>query len=169
MIYDDAKSRADGILQVIRPLCLRSELAGSVRRMKPDDIKDIEFVSIPDPKRAFELRHVVNSAWGKPVMGEWPSLYTKIRLHQNIDFFWTDARKWGLLFFIRTGPAEYGERMLRYWKIITNGGYSKDCILHLADGTPVETPEEEDVFKAIEKYSGKRCPFQAPERRTPYK
>jgi DNA polymerase/3'-5' exonuclease PolX len=169
MNYAEAKKVADEIIAKIRPLCIRAEIAGSVRRQKQDMIKDIEIVAIPNPVHAYELHSVVNSHWGKPAMGAWPSLYTKIRTHVNIDFFWTDPVKWGLLFFIRTGPAEYGERMLRYWKQITNGGKSENCILHLADGTPVFTPEEEDVYRVLEKYSGKPCRWQPPEKRTAIK
>lgn len=161
----DAQRRADEVLAVLRPLCLRCEVAGSVRRKKPTDIKDIEIVLIPHPEHLAELKDAINNRWGTPQIGAWPSKYCKIRAALNLDIFTVTPETWGLLFFIRTGPAEFGQRALTFWKTVTNGGYSKDGILHLADGTPVPTPEEEDVFRVLEKYSGTRCPFVPPERR----
>jgi hypothetical protein len=37
--------------------------------------------------------------------------------------------------------------VLERWKTLT-GGYSQGNVLHRADGTPVPTPEEENVFDA---------------------
>jgi DNA polymerase/3'-5' exonuclease PolX len=163
--YDEAKKLADDLIATLRPLCVRAEIAGSVRRLKQTDIKDVEIVAIPNPVHAFELLRIVNSKWGKPSAGEWPSKYTKIRSQYSIDLFWPNAETWGLIYFIRTGPAEFGHRMLGYWKQITNGGYSEDGVLHLADGTPVFTPEEADVFRVLEQYGKVRCPFIPPEKR----
>lgn len=165
MTLPEAQHRAAEVLAVLRPLCLRCEIAGSVRRKKPTDIKDIEIVLIPDPAHLAELKDAINNRWGIPQIGAWPSKYCKIRAMLNLDIFTVTPETWGLLFFIRTGPAEFGQRMLTYWKTITKGGYSQDGILHLADGTPVPTPEEEDVFRVLEQHGGQRCPFIPPERR----
>lgn len=165
MNYTEAKTLADDILTTLRPLCHRAEIAGSVRRLKQHDIKDVEVCAIPNSAHAIELRQIVNSKWGVPCAGLWPSKYTKIRTNLSIDLFWPNAETWGLIYVIRTGPAEFGQRMLAFWKTVTKGGYSEDGILHLADGTPVPTPEESDVFRVFEKYSGKRCPFIPPEKR----
>lgn len=65
--------------------------------------------------------------------------------------------QWGLIYLIRTGSGVggdgrpetgFGPAMLALWKRRTNGGYSKGGLLHRADGTPVETLEEQDVFEA---------------------
>lgn len=165
MNYDDAKQKADEILTAVRPFCHRAEIAGSIRRKKSVDIKDIEICAVPNSVYARELAFIVNRKWGEPQQGKFPSKYTKVRCLANIDFFWPTKETWGLIYFIRTGPAEFGQRMLAYWKTITKGGYSEDGILHLADGTPVPTLEEEDVFKVLEHYGQRPCPFIAPERR----
>ena len=165
MNYDDAKSRADEIIGMIRPFCHRAEIAGSIRRKKTVDIKDIEICAIPNTVYARELAFVVNRKWGEPAAGKFPSKYTKVRAVANIDFFWPTKETWGLIYFIRTGPREFGQRMLAYWKTITEGGYSEDGILHLADGTIVPTPEEEDVFKVLAHYGKRPCPCLPPERR----
>lgn len=165
MTYTDAKLRADEILTAIRPFCHRAEIAGSVRRHKLDNIKDIEICAIPNTVFARELADIVNNRWGQPSAGKFPSKYTKVRSVVPIDFFWPSKETWGLIFLIRTGPAEFGQRMLAYWKTVTNGGYSKDGILHLANGTPVPTLEEADVFRVIEQYGKRPCRFVPPEKR----
>lgn len=165
MNYEDGIKRADEILTAIRPFCHRAELAGSLRRGKKTDVKDIEICAIPNTVFARELADVVNHRWGEPSQGRFPSKYTKVRAIANIDFFFPTKETWGLIFLIRTGPAEFGHRLLGYWKTITNGGYSKDGILHLADGTAVPTLEEQDVFEVLTKYGNRLCPFIAPEKR----
>jgi DNA polymerase/3'-5' exonuclease PolX len=161
----DATKVAEDIVATLRPLCLRCEVAGSVRRKKTNDIKDIEVCIVPAPQFYRELSAIINAKWGRPSQGLWPSKYCKIRTHVSIDLFTCTRETWGLIYFIRTGPAEFSMRALAFWKTITNGGYSEEGILHLADGTPVPTLEEEDVFKVFSHYSGKPVPFVPPDRR----
>jgi DNA polymerase/3'-5' exonuclease PolX len=161
----DAQSIAKSVTEILSPLCHRCEVAGSTRRLKPCDIKDVEIVLIPRAECVRTLADVINQRWGPPTMGKWPAGYTKIRAQHNLDIFTTTARGWGMCYFIRTGPAEFVTRCLAYWKTITGGGYSKDCVLHLADGTPMDTPEEVDVFRVLEQYGKKPCRFVPPEKR----
>lgn len=163
----DADKSADLIIAELEPLCLLHQptgqryckKAGSIRRKKPDMIKDIEIVAIPDTSKAFEIRALVNSRWGVPSMGAFPSKYTKIRGAYDIDFFWPNLQTWGLIYFIRTGSAEFAARALARWKKITNGGYAKEGQLHLPDGTIHPTPTEMSVFKAL------KMEFVPPEKR----
>lgn len=159
MTYDDAKKAADSILAEIKPLCLRACIAGSIRRQKQDDIKDVEVCAIPMPIHLSKLYDIVNLKWGQPSIGKFPSKYTRVRAAYNIDFFWTTPEAWGMCYFIRTGSADFVKRALGHWKKITQGGYSQDCILHRADGTIVPTLTEEAVFEAL------KVRFVPPERR----
>jgi DNA polymerase/3'-5' exonuclease PolX len=159
MNLQEAEKLAREIVALVRPLCIRCEVAGSVRRKKIDDIKDVEIVAIPDSKQLFALRDVVNTHWGQPSAGAFPSKYTRIRTHVNIDFFWCSTETFGLNFFIRTGDAEYAKRGLAYWKKVSTGGYAKEARLYTAKGELVPTPEEEDVFTAM------GAKFLAPEKR----
>lgn len=168
MNLDYAKIKAAEILNTIRPLCLTAsdgyslcQVAGSVRREKPDDIKDIEIVAVPAPIHMSYLKDIVNNLWGTPQIGAFPSKYTKIRAVLNIDFFWCTVETFGLNFFIRTGSREWGQKALEHWKKLTNGGYSQGAQLHRADGTIVPTPREEDVFTALQ------VRFVPPNRRYP--
>jgi DNA polymerase/3'-5' exonuclease PolX len=47
MLLHEARTLADELVQVMRPYCERIEIGGSIRREKPDNIKDIEIVCIP--------------------------------------------------------------------------------------------------------------------------
>ena len=149
-------------------MCRRIEIAGSVRRRKNEDIKDVEVVAIPDNSKLSDLRDRVNGGLaGRVVMGPFPSKYTKLSTAIcNIDIFWVTPESWGLQMLIRTGPAGFSARVLTYWKKITDGGFSNGGILHLSDSTIVPTPEEQDVFDALERFGGKPCKFIPPEKRT---
>ena len=48
MNYDDANEIALRTLEELRPHCIRCEIAGSLRRLKPE-VKDIEICAIPKP------------------------------------------------------------------------------------------------------------------------
>jgi DNA polymerase/3'-5' exonuclease PolX len=145
----DAEKIAEEVRLELLPFCIEARIAGSVRRQKVDMIKDVELVCVPDNKQLHELMAIVNSKWGEPSIGKFPSKYTRIRGAHNLDLFWSTPQTFGLNYFIRTGPQSFVTRALSIWKKTTGGGYSKDCILHRADGTPVETPDEEAVFRAL--------------------
>ncbi|NOY81931.1 MAG: hypothetical protein GXP31_13120, partial [Kiritimatiellaeota bacterium] len=69
----------------------------------------------------------------------------------GVDLFQTaDIREWGVLFFIRTGPADYVRRMLWHWKLYTMyRGRIEANRLWNEDGTAANTNEERDVFEAL--------------------
>jgi DNA polymerase/3'-5' exonuclease PolX len=149
MTLDYALKSADQIVGCLRLYCHRIEVAGSVRRKKPADIKDIEIVLIPKTSLAGALATMINTQWGRPSIGVWPAKYTKIRSACSIDIFTVTPETWGLLFFIRTGPAEFSHKALTRWKQLT-GGHSEGGRLTNPDGTRIATPEEKDVFAALQ-------------------
>lgn len=59
MQYLEAKKIADDVLEQIRPHCFRAEIAGSIRRLKPE-VKDIEIVAIPKPFETTEKNIISN-------------------------------------------------------------------------------------------------------------
>lgn len=119
---------ADALVAYLRPTCERIEIAGSIRRLKPD-VKDIEIIAIPDltpvPRAMLEF--------GKPV----PPLYRTrldkslaemmvddaIRMDENgprkktfylkyagisVDLFiCIPPSDWGVQAVIRTGPSDF--------------------------------------------------------------
>src|SRR5690348_6628702 len=115
MEYSKAKSIAEKIVSELKPHCERIEIAGSIRRKKPE-VKDIEIVAIPKRYEIglFEtgIATVVNQ-WQK-VKGELPCKYTQRILPEGIklDLFFAEHENWGLIFAIRTGSAEYSHKVL---------------------------------------------------------
>jgi DNA polymerase/3'-5' exonuclease PolX len=160
MEYQKALAIAERIKQQLEPHCFRCEIAGSIRRKKPE-VKDIEIVAIPKPFQTglFEdgIASIVNQ-WEK-VKGDLPCKYTQLILPEGIklDLFFAEPGNWGLIYAIRTGSAEYSHKVLATaW---ANRGYeSIEGYLHV--GTKrYETREEIDLFNRLS------IPWTEPEHR----
>jgi DNA polymerase/3'-5' exonuclease PolX len=185
------------------PACQRIEVAGSIRRRKPQ-VKDIELVLIPRwttvpaggqgsllEARTAQRNDLVELlerevAAGREILpikaggheiepaplrpdGRYWRLWLP-RPAVKVDVFLVDRERWGLIFMIRTGsgvgpdgtPATgFAPAMLARWKRITRGGYSREGRLYRPNSLgPIETREEEDVFRAL------RMAWVPPEERT---
>jgi DNA polymerase/3'-5' exonuclease PolX len=144
---------AQKVLEQLKPHCERIEIAGSIRRKKPD-VGDIEIVAIPKPYKIglFEngLAEVVNK-WER-VKGDMEygkTKYTQRILPEGIklDLFFAEHNNWGLIFAIRTGSADYSYKVLASgW--VENGFKSEDGYL-CREGEKYDVPEEKDLFKLI--------------------
>lgn len=115
MKLEEAQVIAERIKAELAPHCERIEIAGSIRRKKPE-VGDIEIVAIPKPYDIglFEsgITPVVNQ-WEK-VKGELPCKYTQRILPEGIklDLFFAEPDNWGLIYAIRTGNADNSPTML---------------------------------------------------------
>jgi len=127
MKHDVALKVAEGLVGHLRPACVRIEIAGSIRREKPE-VKDIELVCVPDlmvtPRRA-------PLEFGKPAppsykteldrliaeMGEDVRLEANGARMKKLDLRYAGIKvdvfvvlppaQWGPLLTIRTGPADF--------------------------------------------------------------
>ena len=148
MKHGEAKIIADELIAVIEPYCIRIEIAGSVRRKK-ENVKDIEICLVPKNKNKlfnvlglFLLKNKKDFKYFKN-----GDRYKQFGFKGiNIDMFIGNEDNWGLLFAVRTGPAEFSTKILSTWKKVTGGGYSKDGYLHDKEDKIFHTPEETDVF-----------------------
>jgi DNA polymerase/3'-5' exonuclease PolX len=97
MKLEQALEIAEKVKALLAPHCERIEIAGSIRRKKPD-VKDIEIVAIPKPfdTGLFEsgIATVVNK-WQK-VKGELPCKYTQRILPEGIKLDLFFCRAWEL-------------------------------------------------------------------------
>ena len=160
MIYEQALEIAEKVKALLAPHCERIEIAGSIRRKKPE-VGDIEIVAIPKPYDIglFEsgIATVVKQ-WEK-VKGELPCKYTQRILPEGIklDLFFAEPDNWGNIFAMRTGSATYSHlELASRWSSMgykSEGGY-----LH-RDGERIAVREEEDLFKLL------GIPFVEPEQR----
>ena len=148
MRLEQALEIAERVKAQLAPHCDRIEIAGSVRRRKPE-VGDIEIVAIPKPYDvglfASGIAPVV-SAWPK-VKGEIPCRYTRRRLQDGIDLDLSFATpgNWGLIYAIRTGSAGYAHYVLaRGW---TWRGYKSVKGRLTLCGEDVPVPEEADLFR----------------------
>lgn len=150
MQLQKAKKIAENILSELKPHCERIEIAGSIRRQKPN-VKDIEIVAIPKPYDVglFEsgIATVVNK-WQK-VKGELPCKYTQRILPDgiNLDLFFATKDNWGLIFAIRTGSADYSHKILAT-RWVKFGYKSKDGML-TRDNETYPVREETDLYKIL--------------------
>jgi len=164
MKLEHAKAIAEELVKQLAPHCERIQIAGSIRREKPE-VKDIEIVAIPKPYDVglFEsgIATVVNR-WEK-VKGELPCKYTQrviYPLHINgdihvpdvsikLDLFFARPENWGLILAIRTGSAEYSHRVLANgW--VSKGYHSVDGMLfHEKSKWERKITEEWQLFQLI--------------------
>ena len=147
MILNEAKQIADGLLEQFTPLCYRCEIAGSVRREKPE-VNDIEIVCIPRMITITEFIELVNS-WYK-IKGSPLGKYTRRTLPEGIhlDLFIANENNWANIFAIRTGSAEWVKNVLaNSW--VKAGYHSKDGILYDEEGHKHIVKEEKDLFNLL--------------------
>jgi DNA polymerase/3'-5' exonuclease PolX len=150
MQLDKALEIAEKTKELLAPYCERIEIAGSIRRKKPE-VKDIELVAIPKTYNVglFEsgIATVINQ-W-KKVKGELPCKYTQRLLPDGItlDLFFANKENWGLIYALRTGSAEYSHKVLATgWVKL---GYNSEGGQLSINGKEINIPEEKDLFKLI--------------------
>lgn len=175
MNLNEAFEIADGLCLEMVDWCEKLVIAGSIRRKKAE-VKDIELVAIPKweyggPLDMFSEKHeeinvlhdyLQDSAriqWIKPGVPDvipWPIkpegkywrgiVDGKIKL----DLFLTTPEQFGLIFLIRTGPAEFSHRfvMKKYQGgSLPNDYRVEDGHLKKLTGEIIPTPDEETVFR----------------------
>jgi DNA polymerase/3'-5' exonuclease PolX len=163
MELQEARGHAERLRDEMAPYCHRVEVAGSVRRGKAE-CRDIELVAIPrweqlpEPGTLFESPVWTNTlhAWAlrtgavvwikpgtsaiepwapKPEGKYWRGLLSD---GTKLDLFLADERNFGLIWLIRTGPAEWSQAVVTHALRL-----GKPCV---GGSLGVPTPEEADVF-----------------------
>jgi len=156
-----AQKIADGIIEKLKPYCLRRddgyvyiEIAGSVRRKRPFP-RDIDLVLIPsDP---WNLNYEIASLGQVPVKGG------KIqRINHDgvqVDLYFAEPKTWATLLLIRTGSAQNNIRLAslakrKGWHLKASGDGLFD-----ENGQRIAGETEESIFEAL------GIPYQRPEAR----
>ncbi len=177
----DAALVAAELIEALADACERIEVAGSLRRGRPD-VGDIELVAMPKSHaetpglfddggaEVCDLRNAVGrlitAGTVERLMGG--ARYVKLRHVASgiqVDLFMVRApASWGVLYLLRTGPADYSRQFVT--DIRWSGLHVRDGAVHrgrhgcgesICEVLP--TPEEADVYAAA------GWPFVAPEMR----
>jgi len=174
----EAKIVAERLAELMRPYCVRIEIAGSVRRSCPE-VKDVELVAVPrweerptaapslfaaEAERANLLHEWATGdaagagvRWikpGAPNVVDWgpkpEGKYWRALVEDSIklDLFLAAPENYGLILAIRTGSAEFSQGLMTYAKHRTPY-HVEGGYLRRREGALLETPEERDVFKAL--------------------
>lgn len=182
----EARTIAGALVAVLGPACERIEVAGSIRRGRPD-VGDIELVAVPRrhadqvevgffdaiETEVNELNVLVDTLVLQGTLAPHPTdpkrgeRYAKLQHRESglqVDLFSARPETFGLILLIRTGPAGYSQRLVtdaRRRALHVAGGElhrgALGCGAYRCEVVP--TPEERDVFDAL------RLPFVEPERR----
>lgn len=153
MILQEAQAIAERIKEQLAPHCYRIEIAGSIRRQRPE-VKDIEMVCIPKP---WEIGMFLDGfgaevAKYEKVLGDVENdtgvKYTKRKVPGGIlmDLFIFNEDNWGSQLVIRTGSADFSKammsRMQRYG-LKHEGGYV------IRQGKMISVGSEEQFFRLV--------------------
>lgn len=158
LTYATAFTVAQTLYGRLLPFCERIEIAGSIRRRKAQ-IGDIELVAIPRGNQLYQalderlsdgrIRHAEPKRWGE----KWRAFQMNIPgipWAVKVDVFIVTPETWGVLLMIRTGSGIFSRNMVSSPSV---GGFMPDHFKVQdgriwCDGQMLETPEEEDVFRA---------------------
>lgn len=149
--WQEASATAGHLMELLRPACLRIEVAGSIRRGRPE-VHDIELVAVPRTRLELQqtglwapeevlvndLQLAIDRAIANGVLEVHPTdpkrgqRYAKLMTSTEdgtpvqLDLFMPASLEvFGLLLLIRTGPAAFSQRVVTDAR---RSGY------HVADG-----------------------------------
>lgn len=160
--YADAKKVADDLLVLLGGHFKRLEIAGSLRRKK-EFVGDIELVGILQlmlDENSFFANEIspigaiidLMRTFGYKTEKAGEKYIKFISRLMSVDLFLCTPETWGCIFMIRTGSAEFTRKMVTKKRF---GGWCPDNMdfqggrLWNPNAVVWETPEEEDVFRAL--------------------
>lgn len=125
MPLTQAQRLAESVLTELGPGCQRIEIAGSVRRRRPD-VGDLEIVAIPkrtptlfgdDPEGYSSLDPILAAlvGTGRLVPVKSGQKYKQFLLPRHgiaLDLFLCSTETWGVIFTLRIGPADFSHRLV---------------------------------------------------------
>lgn len=177
--HEEASAVALALVSTLRPACERIEIAGSLRR-EADTVGDIELVTVPkvhavtEPDGLFSTRtrqrnvltELLDELIGDgslivhpddPKRGERYAKLLHVASGLQLDLFSVlPPAQFGMIYLIRTGPAEYGHRLMSHVRArgfhVGAGALHETpipCARRISACVVVPTPEEADVFDRL--------------------
>jgi DNA polymerase (family 10) len=165
MKLEDAKVLAEKICEVLQPFCERAEVAGSIRREKPE-VNDIDVVALPkavdlpgglcgivkvDPSTVW--KNLIPGALikiGFDIEASGPELL-RFAFHLNgfqLDLYRARPGTWGVILLVRTGSKEHNVKLCGLAK---SKGYKLSAAHGVLDcyGEVIAASTEEAIFKSL--------------------
>lgn len=116
----DARRVIEDLVDVLRPVCERVEIAGSVRRGRPE-VHDAEVVIIPTPDLLpltddlIQYGRAQYALYGETRTKRWGQNYRGLIFQgMKCELFITNEDSWGYQFWLRTGPGD-ANRFIMNW------------------------------------------------------
>ena len=162
MPLDDAKKIAISICYKLQPFCQVINIAGSVRRQKPQ-VKDIEIICIPKTATLKDMfgwdEGIIRtpmfaktvSELGSILKGNTDGKYMQIELPEkiNLDLFIPDDFDYYRQYAIRTGSADYSAKIIASgWRKIGWCGSDKG-LRKMSDCVESKTPDGKSKWKCV--------------------
>ena len=147
MLLQDAERIAAGIIEKIKPFCEKVEVAGSVRRKRPE-IRDLDIVLIPKPFSWNLIIHRLSYHDPTRLIRQGPKLATiNLPAGISVDLYVATPETWGVLLLIRTGSISHNIKLC-------NLARSKGMMLSAArgviqDGKVIASRTEAEIFAAL--------------------
>jgi DNA polymerase/3'-5' exonuclease PolX len=150
--YEKAQAVALQVKEVIKPLCDKLKIVGSIRRKKPQ-VGDCDFVVLATDSN---WAKIVPTLRKSKVICSGPSL-TKVNIPVEggffqVDFYRATPQTFGIQELIRTGSADHNMWLAGY--ALSKGYRLKYSTGLIKDGSPIAGETEESFFSAL----GLCCP-----------
>lgn len=150
MLAGDATDIAGRIITALAPACHRIEIAGSLRRRRPE-VGDLDLVLIPRSRVALEI--LIRDLYGrKPEKSGEHYLMLQSFDGMQVDLYLATPETWPTLWLIRTGSKAHNIRLAQRakilgWTLKANG----DGITGPVDatGAQVKIYAEADIFHLL--------------------
>ena len=144
---DRAEKIAEAIVKRLAPYCMKIEVAGSIRRRKPQ-VRDIDIVLIPsDPWNLHQEILSLCQPFAPKASG---SKIMRIQvMSTQVDIYFADEATWATLLLIRTGSAENNIRLAslakkKGWHLAASG----DGLFNEL-GERIAGDSERSIFEAL--------------------
>lgn len=145
---------ATEVIKLLSPHCKRIQVAGSIRRRKPE-VHDVDLVLVPD--NLWNLHQEIMRL-GKVKMSGNKIMRVTVGFAQ-IDLYFADEENWATLLLIRTGSKENNIRLAmlakkRGWHLAASG----DGLFN-KEGERIAGDTEQSIYGAL------GIPYQLPQER----
>lgn len=146
-----AQKVADAVVKQLSPYCQKIEVAGSVRRQKPQ-VHDIDLVLVPND--LWNLHNKIMELGQVKMSGS--KIIRAMIGDIQVDIYFAEPKTWATLLLIRTGSAENNIRLAslakkKGWRLAASGDGLFD-----ENGQRIAGDSEESIYQALD------LPYQAP-------